>query len=55
MHNRPIFMVMGAFGMVSAESDKAKMSCHGLVIVLGIACTCCTWQDEHSIREREGL
>lgn len=28
--NKPIFMVMDAFGMVSVESDKAKMSCHGM-------------------------
>lgn len=53
--NRPIFMVMDAFGMVNVESDKAKMSCHGLVIVLGTARTRCTWEDEHSIQEREGL
>lgn len=53
--NKPIFMVMDAFGMVSVESDKAKMSCHGLVIVLGTACTCCTWEDEYSIQWRGTL
>lgn len=52
MDNRPISMVMDAFGMVSVELDKAKMSCHGLVIVLGIAYNCFTWEDEYSIEEQ---
>lgn len=52
--NRPVFMVMVAFEMGSVESDKAKMSCHGLVIVLGTARICRTWEDEHSIQESEG-
>lgn len=52
MDNRPISMVMDAFGMVSVELDKAKMSCHGLVIVLGIAYNCFTWEDEYSIQEQ---
>lgn len=48
-------MVMGIFGTVSEELDKAEMGCHGLVIVLGKAYNCFTWKDEYSIQEQGTL